>query len=172
MINGDGFFVVQERRHDRVHPRRCVPPRQAGHLVTPDGAIAAGHRRREPRPVGLLVSRHVRVVEHRANGDVNAVDAAGATTTLGTIGLATFANPNGLFRVGDTSYVASAELGRRLGGHPGHRRLGNLTPGYVEMSNVDLSTELTNLIIAERGFQANSRGHHAPPTRSCRRSST
>jgi flagellar hook protein FlgE len=60
-------------------------------------------------------------------------------------------------RVGDTSFAASANSGTITKGAPSTSGLGSITGGYLEMSNVDLSTELTNLIISERGFQANSR---------------
>src|SRR4029079_14543350 len=84
-------------------------------------------------------------------------DSAGATTKLGQIGIATFANPNGLQQVGDTSFFATPNSGTALVGAPNTGSRGSITSGYVEMSNVDLSAELTNLIISERGFQANSR---------------
>ena len=91
------------------------------------------------------------------NGNVNAVDAAGVTTKLGQIGIATFANPNGLEKVGNTAFAASPNSGAALMGAPNTGSRGSITSGYVEMSNVDLSAELTNLIISERGFQANSK---------------
>jgi flagellar hook protein FlgE len=92
-----------------------------------------------------------------SSGVVNAVDSAGNTTALGTIALATFPNPGGLAKVGDTQYQATPNSGAAAIGAPSSGARGSITSGYLEMSNVDLASELTNLIIAERGFQANSR---------------
>ena len=88
---------------------------------------------------------------------MNAVDATGATTTLDTLATATFANPGGLARIGDSQFETTTNSGPAQVGTPGTGGRGMLTAGYLEMSNVDLASELTNLIISERGFQANSR---------------
>jgi flagellar hook protein FlgE len=71
--------------------------------------------------------------------------------------MATFANPGGLTKVGDSQYQSSANSGPAQIGAANTGGRGSLTPGYLEMSNVDLAAELTNLIISQRGFQANSR---------------
>ena len=157
MINGDGFFVVKNGGTTEYTRAGAFHLDQAGHLVTPNGSILQDSAAANLNLAGLLVAGAYKSYTIAANGDVNAVDAAGVTTTLGTVGLATFPNPAGLFRVGDTSYVASASSGAVSVGTPATVGFGNLTPGALEMSNVDLSTELTNLMISERGFQANSR---------------
>lgn len=76
---------------------------------------------------------------------------------IGKIALANFANPGGLEKNGSSSYRATASSGAATIGSPGDNGLGTLTSGYIEMSNVDLSAEFTNLIVAQRGFQANAR---------------
>jgi flagellar hook protein FlgE len=91
------------------------------------------------------------------NGNINAVDKAGNTLTIGTIATATFANPAGLTRIGDTSYTETTASGQPQIGAPTTGSRGSLSADSLEMSNVDLATEFTNLIISERGFQANSR---------------
>jgi len=92
-----------------------------------------------------------------AKGAINAVQKDGAIKVLGYIAMATFANPNGLEKVGSTEFQASASSGAINIGTPGDGSHGDVSAGYLEMSNVDLSAELTNLIIAQRGFQANSK---------------
>jgi flagellar hook protein FlgE len=77
--------------------------------------------------------------------------------TLAKVALANFNNPMGLQRVGNTSFTTSVNSGLARLGAPGTGGLGELASGTVEMSNVDLAEEFTNLIIAQRGFQANSR---------------
>ncbi len=81
----------------------------------------------------------------------------GLTESLGQIATAVFSNPVGLLRAGDTTFVVSANSGEPEVGQPGRGANGKLTPGSLEMSNVDLSQEFTDMIITQRGFQANSR---------------
>ncbi len=81
----------------------------------------------------------------------------GWTRTLGQLALATFNNPNGLVRVGDSNFQASINSGGARIGEANTADRGTLAAGTLEMSNVELAREFTNLIIAQRGFQANSR---------------
>jgi flagellar hook protein FlgE len=81
----------------------------------------------------------------------------GRSQAIGQIALATFANPNGLVKDGSSLYSASANSGPAQIGVAGQGGRGTLSGGTLEMSNVDLAAEFTNLIVAERGFQANSR---------------
>ena len=81
----------------------------------------------------------------------------GQSQTVGQVALASFNNPAGLEKAGDTDYLESANSGLPQIGVAGSGGRGTLASGSFEMSNVDLSTEFTNLIIAQRGFQANSK---------------
>lgn len=81
----------------------------------------------------------------------------GASLAIGRIALATFANPAGLEKTGASGYRATANSGNASVGAPGSPGVGQLASGTLEMSNVDLSQEFTNLIVAQRGFQANAR---------------
>jgi len=81
----------------------------------------------------------------------------GASHALARVVLATFANPGGLEKAGSSSYRATFNSGEATIGAPGSAGYGDLTSGALEMSNVDLSQEFTNLIVAQRGFQANAR---------------
>jgi flagellar hook protein FlgE len=74
----------------------------------------------------------------------------------GYISLAKFPNENGLQRVSGNRWTANAASGAEELGTPGGD-FGATTSGTLEMSNVDLATEFTNMISAQRGFQANSR---------------
>jgi flagellar hook protein FlgE len=78
-------------------------------------------------------------------------------TTPYRITLATFSNASGLERTGSNQWVASANSGVKTQNTPGIAGLGVTTAGAIEMSNVDLSQTFTNMITAQRGFQANSR---------------
>lgn len=81
----------------------------------------------------------------------------GASQAIARIVLATFSNPGGLEKAGSSGYKATFNSGNADIGTPGSGSLGSLQAGALEMSNVDLSQEFTNLIVAQRGFQANAR---------------
>ena len=81
----------------------------------------------------------------------------GVKQVLAKIALANFTNPSGLEKAGGSSYVATANSGGVQLGGAGDAGIGSLSGGSLEMSNVDLSQEFTNLIVAQRGFQANAR---------------
>tara|TARA_R110001592_G_scaffold205052_2_gene455429 strand:- start:1411 stop:3357 length:1947 start_codon:yes stop_codon:yes gene_type:complete len=81
----------------------------------------------------------------------------GQSLILGQVALANFNNTEGLSPDGDTSWVQSFASGDPIVGAPGTASLGLLTASAVEESNVDLSNELVNLIIAQRNYQANSK---------------
>lgn len=79
------------------------------------------------------------------------------TNTLGQIVLSSFINPNGLQAKGDSVWAETAASGQALTGTPGSgTKLGALTSGALESSNIDLTAELVNLIIAQRTYQANA----------------
>ena len=77
--------------------------------------------------------------------------------TAGYLSLATFANEAGLERLGGSLWGQTANSGAPIVGTPDTSGFGSTIGGELEMSNVDLATEMTNMITAERGYQANSR---------------
>ncbi|MBG0740297.1 flagellar hook protein FlgE [Paeniglutamicibacter antarcticus] len=81
----------------------------------------------------------------------------GITQSVGQVALATFTNPGGLEKAGNSSYSVTSNSGAATTGTAGSAGMGTLASGVLEMSNVDLSQEFTNLIVAQRGFQANAR---------------
>ncbi|WP_203140801.1 flagellar hook protein FlgE [Marinobacter mangrovi] len=81
----------------------------------------------------------------------------GQSQSLGQVSLATFKNAEGLSPVGDTTWVETFESGQPIIGSPGSGTLGSIAASSVEESNVDLSEELVNLIIAQRNYQANAK---------------
>ncbi len=103
-------------------------------------------------PIGSLVSFGV-----SQEGLISGVFSNGKNEQLGQIALANFANPAGLEKAGGSLYHATVNSGNPLIGTAGTGGRGTVSGGAVEMSNVDLAAEFTNLIVAQRGFQANSR---------------
>ena len=91
-----------------------------------------------------------------SSGEVNGVFSNGEVRVLSQLALATFSNPGGLTKAGNNLFQASNNSGLPNQGVAGDGR-GSLQSGSLEMSNVDLSEEFTEMITAQRGFQANTR---------------
>jgi flagellar hook protein FlgE len=91
------------------------------------------------------------------DGVVTGVFSNGRTRPIGQIALAGFSNASGLEKTGNSLYRSSVNSGLPQIGQAGSGGRGTLSGSTLEMSNVDLAQEFTNLIIAQRGFQANSR---------------
>ena len=81
----------------------------------------------------------------------------GVVDNLARVALATFYNPAGLQAMGGNLYQETNNSGDRKVGAPGEEAMGVILPSNLEMSNVDLSEEFTDMIVTQRGFQANSR---------------
>ena len=92
-----------------------------------------------------------------AAGDVTGVFSNGQTQLLGQIAMGAFVNPGGLLRQGQNLFASSSASGGASIGAPGGGGRGTVTTGSLEMSNVDLATQFTSMITAERGFQANGK---------------
>ncbi len=90
-------------------------------------------------------------------GKITGIFSNGVTQTLAQIALAVFNNPSGLLRSGENMYQVSANSGPAVLGLAGESVQAKIVPGHLEMSNVDLAEEFTNMIVAQRGFQANAR---------------
>jgi flagellar hook protein FlgE len=141
--------------------------------ITPDAGMAASwpgqitidlaDLRQFGGPSGLTPAR----VDGNAMGSLQSISLSGDGTVMGVysnnlrepigkLALATFANPGGLAKAGNSSFRVADNSGQPAIGEPGGGR-GTLVAGALEMSNVDLAEEFTGLIVAQRGFQANSR---------------
>ena len=90
-------------------------------------------------------------------GVITGVFSNGRTQSIAQIAIATFSNPSGLEKLEGSMYRPSANSGLASVGIAGIAGRGSLAGGTLEMSNVDLAQEFTNLIVAQRGFQASTR---------------
>ncbi|HHY70781.1 MAG TPA: flagellar hook protein FlgE, partial [Thermoanaerobacterales bacterium] len=90
-------------------------------------------------------------------GVITGIFDNGYSRQLAQVALANFDNPAGLIKAGQNMYRYSNNSGEPQIGESGTGGRGAIAPGYLEMSNVDLSEEFTQMIITQRGFQANSR---------------
>ncbi len=173
MIQGDGFFRVagagstfggvggnDQTAGGEVYTRAGnFSFDSQGYLVTTKGQYVLGTVAATGNVGRIQVDpATTAAINVDAAGGITAVSTAGVSTLIGTLSLAKFANAPGLERAGDNLWRASNNSGAAVVGAPGGAAgHGNIVPGALEMSNVDLALEFTNMIIAQRGFQANSR---------------
>ena len=92
-----------------------------------------------------------------STGTITGVYSNGTNRVIGQLALATFANDRGLEKAGDNTYVESNNSGMASIGESGVAGKGSLLAGALEMSNVDLSEQMTDMIVTQRGFQSNAK---------------
>jgi flagellar hook protein FlgE len=159
-IEGEGFFMVSPDEGTTIYYTRAGNfTRDAqGFLVN-----AQGMKLLSVDGDPIQISREDGIVSYSIgkDGTITTVDDTGALDTPATIGVMVFNNPGGLKKVGNSLYEYTQNAGA-----PGDDPTTALSPtdakvniisGQLEMSNVDLSEEFTEMIVAQRGFQANSR---------------
>jgi flagellar hook protein FlgE len=171
-IQGDGFYRVTDTPSGLAGGTAPLMYTRAGNftrdsngdLVTPEGYYVVGYQvDATGTPTTPLTETKITVpssaksVTIGQDGVLTAIDASGTVTKLAAITLAKFPNDAGLERVSGNKFRASNNSGAEVVNTPGQGGSGLLVPGSLEMSNVDLAQEFTNMITAQRGFQANSR---------------
>jgi flagellar hook protein FlgE len=130
---------------------------EAGYLITQDGYYVVG-RDSTGADCFLNIPSGANNVSIGQDGTVSFdPPGGGARVTAASISLAKFANESGLERVSANRWSAGSSSGAEQVNTPGSAGYGLTTSGAIEMSNVDLASEFTNMITAQRGFQANSR---------------
>lgn len=152
-IQGDGFFVVDTVNGQRFMRSGAFSLDNVGQLVAPGGERVQG------TGGDIVVDPALyNDVAIGADGTVTARRADnGQLDVIDQLLLARFPNPGGLVRAGNGLFAAAPAAGAAVVSTPGDEGLGSLQAGTLEMSNVDLAQEFTNLILAQRGFQANAR---------------
>lgn len=166
MISGNGFFVTQQGGTTTLTRSGAFDLDADGRLVSPDGGIVQGWPLDATgvRAGGLgaitLKSGTAGGPESYtlgSDGTLTGNYSDGTQKPLARIALATVANPAGLQKSGGSGYTTTANSGTAAIVESGQNGTGSIVGGALEMSNVDLSQEFTNLIVAQRGFQANAR---------------
>ncbi|WP_202077093.1 flagellar hook-basal body complex protein [Caldalkalibacillus salinus] len=159
-IEGDGFFIVSP---DGDNPDDVLLTRAgnftrdaAGNLVTSNGYLVQG----EGGPI--VIDEDMVSFEIARNGDVIGVDQDGEAEVIDTLVVGFVQNPSGLRKVGGSMFELTANAHPEGEFEPmilddAEGRQTQIIAGQLEMSNVDLTEEFTEMIIAQRGFQANSR---------------
>lgn len=171
MLQGDGFFVVRDGAESLYTRAGAFTFDQTGVLVAPNGMRVQGYALDGAGlPTGGLTDIDLHMIDGglppgveltsysiAADGKVRGVFSDGVQRDVCQLAVADFNNPMGLEKIGDTAFRESANSGAAQLGVAGEGQRGQIMAGALEMSNVDLSAEFTNLILAQRGFQASSR---------------
>jgi flagellar basal-body rod protein FlgG len=149
-VRGNGYFQVTLPSGDTAYTRDgtfSLSP--AGEIVTADGYVV------QP---GVTVPSNATSVMINSTGQVQvSIDGQTAPTTLGQIQLAVFPNEAGLDAQGDNLFVQTAASGNPVTGAPASPGFGSVLQGFVESSNTNVVSEITNLITAQRAYEMNSR---------------
>ncbi len=149
-INGKGYYPVELPSGDIGYTRSGAFGRSPdGDLVTANGYIV------QP---GITIPTNAVGISVNAQGQVSAT-IQGQTTPLvvGQLQLATFANQAGLRAIGDSLFLETTASGLATTGNPGAAGFGTIQQGALETSNVNVVSEITNLITAQRAYEMNSR---------------
>jgi flagellar hook protein FlgE len=155
-ISGDGFFVLGDANgNNRLYTRAGnFYLDSQGYIVSADGRylLGSGNQR-------IKIPLDAKSVSIGSDGTVSYVDVSGnlQTATNSPIQLAKFNNNDGLEKAGDNLFRPTDNSGAANIGAPGANGTGTIVAGMLEMSNVDLAEEFTEMIVAQRGFQANTR---------------
>ena len=171
MLQGDGFFVLRDGAENVYSRAGAFTFDQTGVLVAPNGMRVQGYALDGAGlPTGAPVDVDLHMIDGSlppgveltsysiaADGKVRGVFSDGVQRDVCQLAVADFTNPMGLEKIGDTAFRESANSGAVQLGVAGQGQRGQIMAGALEMSNVDLSAEFTNLILAQRGFQASSR---------------
>ncbi len=150
-IQGDGFFQVVvtdgTTRYTRDGSFRLNANNQ---LVTTDGFLLTPN---------ITIPQDAQSIAVGIDGTVSVVTAANPTTsnTVGQITLARFPNPAGLSAEGRNLFNQTAASGQPIVATPGQTGTGTIQQGFLEGSNVNVVQELVNLILAQRGYEFNTR---------------
>lgn len=150
-IQGDGFFQL------------AMPDGNIGY--TRDGSFKLDADRNVVTSSGYMMEPAITVPEDAvsigisSDGRVEVVLAgdSGTSQQIGQIQIARFNNPSGMAQQGDNVLFATPNSGEALPGNPGDEGYGSLRQGALEMSNVDVATELVDMITAQRAYELNSR---------------
>lgn len=152
-ITGEGFLQVTMPDGSTNYTRDgALQINGNGELVTTTGFQL------EP---AVSISTDATSVDIGKDGSVSVTDSTGNISVVGTIQLARFPNPSGLSNEGDNLFAETEASGTPLTGTPGDSGFGSIQSGFLEKSNVQMVTELVNLITAQRAYEINSRAIRA-----------
>ncbi|MBZ7987556.1 flagellar basal-body rod protein FlgG [Campylobacter canadensis] len=150
VIAGNGFFQVQ------LPDGTTAYTRNGAFKLDSDGAIvnSDGYRLLPE----MNVPEDALSISVGVDGTVSVIQAGNTEATqIGQIELVNFINPSGLHALGDNNFLETGSSGAPIAGVAGQNGLGQIKQHFVEMSNVQLVEEMTDLITGQRAYEANSK---------------
>ncbi len=148
-IQGNGFFQVSHPDGTTVYSRDgTFQLNSSGEIVTAEGLKLVP---------SISVTADVIGVSIGSDGTVSAQSPDGSSQSLGTIAIATFPNSAGLESMGKNLYRETTASGTPTTGTPGQAGIGEIMQGFRESSNVEVVSEMVNLIVAQRAYETSSR---------------
>lgn len=149
-ITGNGFFQIELPDGTTGYTRNgSMKKDKDGNIVNSDGYKLVP---------GIVIPEDATETNVGVNGMVSVLQAGQtATSEIGQIELANFVNPAGLHSLGDNNYINTSASGDPIVSTPGLNGLGQTRQQFVEMSNVRLVEEMTDLITGQRAYEANSK---------------
>lgn len=149
-ISGAGFFELENDAGEKVYTRAGQFRIDGEGYLTSIGGMRLAQ--------GIQVSPDAKELRIAATGEITARLGDGAERTqLGALEIASFPSADELTAVGQNAFAATEASGAPSFGKPGDAGYGKLQQGYLEMANVDLVDEMTNLVLAQRAYQLNAR---------------
>lgn len=149
-IQGRGYFQVQLPDGSNAYTR------DGSFKLSPDGIIVTSQGN-VVQPA-ITVPNNAKSLSINSSGQVEVMlEGQIAPTQLGQLQLATFVNPNGLEAMGDNLFMETVASGNALTNNPGLDGTGTVLQGYLENANVNSVTEITNLIVAQRAYEMNTK---------------
>ncbi len=149
-ISGSGFFQITLPSGDTAYTRAGSFQLSAtGEIVTVDGYTVA--------PAITVPANALQVTINQSGQVLVKLPNVVTESNVGQLQLANFANPAGLDPQGDNLFLETTASGAATTGNPGATGLGTIRQGFVETSNVNTVTEITNLITAQRAYEMNSK---------------
>jgi len=184
-IEGNGFFAVSSMFNADDEPLEALYTRDGGFFRDSSGNLVNGNGERilgypanndgdevdlptnDPIQLSDLIAltipdknsfeEDLQSYTIDGTGTINAVYGDGSQEILGRIAITSFSTPEGLEKRGNNNYEASNNSGDPVYGSAGDAGFGVVRQGFLEMSNVDLANEFTEMVIASRAYSANSR---------------
>lgn len=151
LVNADGLYVIGMGTPGKAADFNEVLTDNG------DGTLTDGKRINIPKNAKDLTIGPDGTVNYIAGPEDPTGEEEGTLITAGKLVLAKFSNAQGLQKAGNNLFVPSANSGQPLFANPKLSGTGDIVSSSLEMSNVDLSEEFTEMIVAQRGFQANTR---------------
>lgn len=174
-LEGDGMFVLAEGGADGINPEEQLDlgnvnksyTRAGNFYLDSDGSIVNNEGKYlvgevDGGPGAITIPDEAQSFSIQTDGTVNYVDENGDPQVAGQVRLAKFSNPSGLEKLGGNSFQYTENAGEPIDALgdllvAGQDGTGQMLSGALEMSNVDLAESFTEMITAQRGFQANTK---------------